>query len=240
MNFGSLDNEENMGEFVECVQGLGEASAYLDFPVVSGNVSFYNQTKEVGIKPTPVIGGVGLIKDYKNMISMDLKQNENILLVIGKTEGHLEQSLFLREILSEKNGPPPEINLFNEKNNGETILKLIDKKFIKSAHDVSLGGLIVALCKMCIKGKKGVTLKKPNYLINQFEYLFGEDQGRYIVEIEKKDFKNVVEILDKNSVHYDELGVVNDKELIINDKSKVSIDDLIKSHTIWLTNYMSK
>ena len=93
---------------------------------------------------------------------------------------------------------------------------------------------------MCIKGKKGATLKKQNYLINKFEYLFGEDQGRYIVEIECKNQKNVTEILEKNSVHYDELGIVNDNELIIDDKSKLSIDDLIKSHTIWLTNYMSK
>ena len=228
-----------MGEFVECVQGLGEASAYLDFPVVSGNVSFYNQTKDVGIKPTPTIGGVGLIKDYENMVTMDLKEVDNILLVIGKTEGHLDQSLFAREILSEKNGPPPEINLFNEKNNGETILRLIDQKFIKSAHDVSLGGIVTALSKMCIKGKKGATLKKPNYLINEFEYLFGEDQGRYIIEISKDDLKNVTKILKDNSVHYDELGMVNEGDLIINDKTKVSIDDLIKSHTTWLTNYIS-
>ena len=239
LNFGSPENEENMGEFVECVQGLGEASAYLDFPVVSGNVSFYNQTKDVGIKPTPTIGGVGLIKDYKNMITMNLKEVDNILLVIGKTEGHLDQSLFAREILSEKNGPPPEINLFNEKNNGETILRLIDQKFIKSAHDVSLGGIVTALSKMCIKGKKGATLKKPNYLINEFEYLFGEDQGRYIIEISKGDLKNVTKILKDNSVHYDELGMVNEGDLIINDKTKVSIDDLIKSHTTWLTNYIS-
>jgi phosphoribosylformylglycinamidine synthase len=93
---------------------------------------------------------------------------------------------------------------------------------------------------MCIKGKKGATLKKPKYLINEFEYLFGEDQGRYIVEIEDKDQKDVVKILENNSVHYDELGTVNDNQLIINDKSKVSIDDLIKSHTIWLNNYMNK
>ena len=239
LNFGSPENEENMGEFVECVQGLGEASAYLDFPVVSGNVSFYNQTKDVGIKPTPTIGGVGLIKDYENMVTMDLKEVDNILLVIGKTEGHLDQSLFAREILSEKNGPPPEINLFNEKNNGETILRLIDQKFIKSGHDVSLGGIITALSKMCIKGKKGATLKKPNYLINEFEYLFGEDQGRYIIEINKDDLKNVTKILKDNSVHYDELGMVNEGDLIINDKTKVSIDDLIKSHTTWLTNYIS-
>ena len=240
LNFGSPENEENMGEFVECVQGLGEAGKYLDFPVVSGNVSFYNQTKDIGIKPTPAIGGVGLIKNYKNMVSMDLKEIDNILLVIGKTEGHLDQSIFSRDILSEKNGPPPEINLFNEKNNGETILKIIDKKFVKAAHDVSLGGILIAITKMCLKGKKGAILKKPNYLINQFEYLFGEDQGRYIVEIAKKDLKNVTEILEKNSVHYDELGTVGNNELIIDDKSKVSIDDLMKSHTNWLTNYMSK
>jgi len=238
LNFGSPENEENMGEFVECVQGLGEASAYLEFPVVSGNVSFYNQTKDIGIKPTPAIGGVGLIKDYQNMITMDLKEADNILLVIGKTEGHLDQSLFARDILNEKNGPPPEINLFNEKNNGETILKLIGKKFIKSAHDVSLGGIITALSKMCIKGKKGATLKKPNYLINQFEYLFGEDQGRYIIEISKIDLEGATKILQENSVHFDELGSVNDDSLIIDNKTKVSIDDLIKSHTNWLTNYM--
>ncbi|MDA7698213.1 phosphoribosylformylglycinamidine synthase subunit PurL [Candidatus Pelagibacter sp.] len=238
LNFGSPENEENMGEFVECVQGLGEASAYLEFPVVSGNVSFYNQTKDIGIKPTPAIGGVGLIKDYQNMVTMDLKEADNILLVIGKTEGHLDQSLFARDILNEKNGPPPEINLFNEKNNGETILKLIDKKFIKSAHDVSLGGIITALSKMCIKGKKGATLKKPNYLINQFEYLFGEDQGRYIIEISKDDKESATKILQENSVHFDELGLVNEDNLIIDDKTKVSIDDLIKSHTNWLINYM--
>ena len=130
--------------------------------------------------------------------------------------------------------------MFNEKNNGETILELIGQNFIKSAHDISLGGIITALSKMCIKGKKGATLKKPKYLINEFEYLFGEDQGRYIVEIEDKDQKDVVKILENNSVHYDELGTVNDNQLIINDKSKVSIDDLIKSHTIWLNNYMNK
>ena len=98
LNFGSPENEENMGEFVECVQGIGEASEYLKFPVVSGNVSFYNQTKDEGIKPTPSIGGVGLIKDYHNMITMDFKENDNIVLVIGKTEGHIDQSLFARNI----------------------------------------------------------------------------------------------------------------------------------------------
>ena len=240
LNFGDPEKKENMGEFVECVDGLGEASKYLNFPVVSGNVSFYNQTKDIGIKPTPSIGGIGLIKDYKKMITLDLKKIDNIILVIGKTEGHIDQSIFAREILNEKNGPPPEINLFNEKNNGETLLNLIKKNYIKSAHDVSLGGIMVAIAKMCIKGKKGIKIKKRNFLINQFEYLFGEDQGRYIVEIEKANFIKVKEILDKSSVHYDELGVIIENEMIIDEKSKVTIDELIVSNKSWLKTYMSK
>jgi len=240
LNFGNPEKEDNMGEFVECVQGIGQASKYLNFPVVSGNVSFYNQTKDKGIKPTPSIGGVGLIQDYKKIITMDLKKIDNIVLVIGKTEGHLDQSIFARDILNQKKGPPPEINLFNEKNNGETVLNLIKKNYIKSAHDVSLGGIITAIAKMCIKGKKGINLKKPNYLIQQFEYLFSEDQGRYIIEIEKNNFDKVKEILSKSSVHYDELGIITKKDIIIDSKSKITVDELSTSNKTWLTNYMDK
>ncbi len=240
LNFGSPENEENMGEFVECVNGIGEACEYLNFPVVSGNVSFYNQTKEIGIKPTPSIGGVGLIKDYKKMVTMELKEVNNIVLVIGKTEGHLDQSVFARNILDEKNGPPPEINLFNEKNNGETLLKLMDNGLIKSAHDVSLGGIIIAISKMCIKGNKGITIKKPKYLINQIEYFFAEDQGRYLIEINNKDIKKVTDILNKNAVHFDELGVINSNQLIIDEKTKLTIDELKTSNKNWLINFMSE
>ncbi len=240
LNFGSPENEDNMGEFVECVQGIGEASKYLNFPVVSGNVSFYNQTKEEGIKPTPSIGGVGLIKDYQKMITMDFKDVDNIVLVVGKTEGHIDQSLFARIILNEKNGPPPEVNLFNEKNIGETLLKLIENDFIKSAHDVSLGGIITAVAKMSIKGNKGINLIKPKFLINEIEYYFAEDQGRYIIEVSKENLKKVSDILNKNAVHFDQLGTINENELYINDKTKVSIDELKTSHTNWLTNYMNK
>ena len=239
LNFGSPENEENMGEFVECVQGIGEASKYLDFPVVSGNVSFYNQTKEIGIKPTPSIGGVGLISDYKKMVTMNLKEVDNLILVIGKTEGHVDQSLFARIILDEKNGPPPEVNLFNEKNNGESLLSLIEKGYIKSAHDISLGGMITALSKMCIKGNKGVKIQKSKSLINEFEYYFGEDQGRYIIEINPKNLKDVTKILDKNSVYHEKIGVIVEKELIINEKTKLTVDELKSYNTNWLSNYMS-
>ncbi len=238
LNFGSPEKEENMGEFVECVQGIGEACKYLEYPVVSGNVSFYNQTKEIGIKPTPTIGGVGLIKNYKKMVTMNFKEIGNQVLVIGKTEGHIDQSLFARVILNEKNGPPPEVNLFNEKNNGETLLNLIEKDYIKSAHDISLGGILIAVSKMCIKGNKGMDLKIPKFLINEIEYFFAEDQGRYIIEVSSKDLKDVTKILDKNSVHYDQIGEIIDKELVISKKTKVSIDELKSSNTNWLKKYM--
>jgi phosphoribosylformylglycinamidine synthase len=228
-----------MGEFVECVEGIGEACEYLKFPVVSGNVSFYNQTKEVGIKPTPAIGGVGLIKDYNQMITMDFKEINNLVLIIGKTEGHLDQSLFARSILDEKNGPPPEINLFNEKNNGETLLQLIDNNLIRSAHDISLGGIATAISKMCIKSNKGFEFNKMNHLMSEIEYLFSEDQGRYIIEINPKNFKKVTEILEKNSVHFDELGKIIDNYMIVNQMTKVTIDELKSYNKNWLDNYMS-
>ena len=238
LNFGNPEKEENMGEFVECVQGISEASKYLDYPVVSGNVSFYNETKDKGIKPTPSIGGVGLIKNYKKMINMELKKQGNLILVIGKTEGHLEQTIFAREILSEKKGPPPEINLFNEKNNGLTISKLIKDNLIESCHDISLGGILIAASKMCIKSNKGIKINNLKNLINKFDYFFSEDQGRYLIEINKENFEKVEKVFIDNSVHFDELGVVNNDKFLFSDEINLSIKDLIKAYKNWLKEYM--
>ena len=238
LNFGNPEKETNMGEFVECLEGISEASKYLEFPVVSGNVSFYNETKDKGIKPTPTIGGVGLIKNYKDMISMNFKKENNIVLAIGKTEGHLEQSIFAKEILDEKKGPPPEINLFNEKNIGNTLLLLMKDKLIESAHDVSLGGIMVAVSKMCIKGNKGIKLEKIKNLMNKFEFYFSEDQGRYIIEITKKNETKITKILKDNSVHFDKLGIITKKDIIIEDDPILTIDDLIECNKKWLKDYM--
>ena len=169
---------------------------------------------------------------------MGLKKVDNLVIVIGKTEGHLDQSIFARSILSEKKGPPPEINLFNERNNGETILKLIEEGLIESAHDISLGGIIIALSRMCIKGNKGVKLNKLKSLINKFQYFFGEDQGRYIIEITKDNLKKVKEILNNNSVHYDELAIVVEKDIIIDNEPILSIDELMFYNKKWLKEYM--
>ncbi|MFL2886406.1 MAG: phosphoribosylformylglycinamidine synthase subunit PurL [Candidatus Pelagibacter sp.] len=238
LNFGNPEKEKNMGEFVESIEGITEASKYLDFPVVSGNVSFYNETNDKGIKPTPAIGGVGLIQDYKKMITMEFKKFESIVYVIGKTEGHLDQSIFAKNILAEKKGPPPSINLFNEKNIGETILNLISQSLILSCHDVSLGGILTAISKMCIKGEKGIKINSLKGLMNKFEYLFSEDQGRYIIEINKKDVEKVNEILNKNSVHYDNFGVVKENSLSFEGDISLPIEELIKAHKYWLKGFM--
>tara|TARA_Y100001970_G_scaffold282550_1_gene395608 strand:+ start:16996 stop:19188 length:2193 start_codon:yes stop_codon:yes gene_type:complete len=239
LNFGNPEKEKNMGEFVESVDGISEASKYLEFPIVSGNVSFYNETKDKGIKPTPTIGGVGLIKDYKNMISMDFKENDNLVYVIGKTEGHLDQSIFAKDILNEKKGPPPSINLFNEKNIGLTILNLIEKKLIISCHDVSLGGILVAISKMCIKGNKGLKINSLKGLTNKYEYFFGEDQARYIVEISNENVQNVVDILNSNSVHFDNLGVIQEKKISFDGDINLPIEELSDVHKYWLKDYIN-
>ena len=239
LNFGNPEKEKNMGEFVESVEGISEASKYLEFPIVSGNVSFYNETKDKGIKPTPTIGGVGLIKDYKNMISMDFKENDNLVYVIGKTEGHLDQSIFAKDILNEKKGPPPSINLFNEKNIGLTILNLIEKKLIISCHDVSLGGILVAISKMCIKGNKGLKINNLKGLTNKYEYFFGEDQARYIVEIPNENVQSVVDTLNSNSVHFDNLGVIQEKKISFNGDINLPIEELSDVHKYWLKDYIN-
>tara|TARA_B100002051_G_scaffold6761_1_gene5681 strand:- start:1182 stop:1706 length:525 start_codon:yes stop_codon:yes gene_type:complete len=172
------------------------------------------------------------------MIKMEFKTSGNAVYVIGKTEGHLDQSIFARDILAEKKGPPPNINLFNEKNIGENILNLIDENLIVSCHDVSLGGILTAVSKMCVKGNKGIKINQLKGLINKFEYFFGEDQGRYIIEIPKKNLEKVNQILEKNSVHFDELGVVDEKMLSFNNDINLPIEDLKEAHKYWLKKYM--
>ena len=151
----------------------------------------------------------------------------------------MPQSIFAREILSEKKGPPPEINLFNEKNNGESVAKIIKEKLVEACHDVSLGGILVAIAKMCIKGQKGAKLNNIKSLTSKYEYFFGEDQGRYIIEISKENSQKVNEILNNNSVHFDDLGAIEGNSLNFNDDINLPIEELSNTHTYWLQRYMN-
>ena len=237
LNFGNPENKEVMGEFVECLQGIKEACEFLDYPVVSGNVSFYNGTNKKNIFPTPVIGGVGLISDISKTLNHHFKRENNIIILIGKTFGHIEQSCFLKENFSITEGLPPEVNLKNEKNNGEAVLKLIKKDLIMSAHDVSNGGLLVSLCEMSIGSNIGAKILKPKKLRNMFEYFFGEDQGRYIIEIDKKNLNQIMKILDEDKIYYENIGKTQKKYFEVVGELNININDLFKINNTWYNNY---
>ena len=228
LNFGNPEKDKVMGQFVETIDGISQACTYLDFPVVSGNVSFYNETQSKAICPTPTIGGVGLIRDLNFMMTNKLKEIGSYILVIGKTSGHLCQSEFFREVMKIYDGPSPDINLFNEKNNGLSIKKIISSGLVNSVHDISSGGILVALSKMCISGKIGAKIKISHNKINLFEYLFGEDQSRYLIEIKEENKDKVSNILKENSIYFEIIGKTQKESLEINKDLNIKITELNK------------
>ena len=237
LNFGNPENEIIMGEFVECLEGIKEACEFLDYPVVSGNVSFYNGTNQKNIYPTPVIGGVGLISKLSKPLNHIFKKDKSSILLVGKTFGHLEQSCFLKENYSIIEGMPPEVNLLNEKNNGENILKLIQDDLILSSHDVSNGGLIVALSEMSMASNLGVKILKPKKLTNIFKYFFGEDQGRYVLEIDPYKLTKVEKILKDNNIYFEKIGHTQQDFFEIEGELKTSVKDLFKINNEWYSKY---
>ena len=237
LNFGNPENVEVMGEFVECLIGIRETCEFLNYPVVSGNVSFYNGTNKKNISPTPVIGGVGLIDKLEKPMNHKIKKDDSIIFLIGKTFGHLEQSAFFEEIYSILDGQPPEVNLANEKNNGENILKLIKNDLVSSVHDVSSGGLIVALAEMCMGSGYGIKVNKPKKLTNLFKYFFGEDQSRYTIEVNKDNTEKVEQILKDSNIFYENIGTTQKDFFEIQDELKIDIKELYKINNQWYNNY---
>ncbi|RZO49607.1 MAG: phosphoribosylformylglycinamidine synthase subunit PurL [Candidatus Pelagibacterales bacterium] len=240
LNFGNPEKDKIMGQFVECVDGISQACVYLDFPVVSGNVSFYNETKNKAISPTPTIGGVGLIKNLDTMMTNNIKEIGSFILVIGKTLGHLNQSEFFREVVGIKDGPPPAVNLFNEKNNGLLVQNLISKKLLNSVHDVSSGGILFALTEMCMSGNIGVKIKIPNNKIMPHEYLFGEDQSRYLIEVNEKNKNEVCKTLEKNSIFYEMLGKTQKDSLVLDKEFNIKLNDLVEINSSWFKSYFKE
>ena len=204
---------------------------------MAGNVSFYNGTNKKNISPTPVIGGIGLIQKLKKPMNHKFKKENNNILVIGKTFGHLEQSVFFEEIYSILDGQPPEINLINEKNNGESVLEIIKNDLAESVHDISSGGLLVALAEMSMGSDYGVKINKPKKLTNLFKYFFGEDQSRYVLEINNENMKKVEEILKNNNIFYENIGLTQKDYFEIEKEMKISVKELYKINNQWYNNY---
>ena len=180
LNFGNPQRPEIMGQFVLAVRGIGDACRALDFPVVSGNVSLYNETNGQAILPTPAIGGVGLLKDVTKHATIPFKAAGETIIVIGETKGHLGQSLYLREILGREEGSAPPVDLKVERRNGDFVRALIASGRVTAVHDVSDGGLAVAIAEMAMSSGVGATLTTPE-TPSRAAFWFGEDQARYVV-----------------------------------------------------------
>jgi phosphoribosylformylglycinamidine synthase len=190
LNFANPQRPEIMGQIVGCLEGIGDACRALDFPIVSGNVSLYNESKATGggsaILPTPAIGGVGLMVDHEIMATLAFKRPGETLLLIGHSNGHVGQSLWLRECHGREEGPPPPVDLTNERRHGELVRSLIHDRLVSAVHDCSDGGALVAVTEMALAGGIGVALTLPD-VPNPAAVLFGEDQARYLVTTSDPD-----------------------------------------------------
>jgi phosphoribosylformylglycinamidine synthase len=185
LNFANPQRPEIMAQIVHALHGMGEACRALDYPIVSGNVSLYNESKATGggsaILPTPAIGGVGLLDDHETMATIAFKAEGQTIVVIGGESGHLGQSLWLREILGREEGGPPPVGLSLERLAGETVRALIQRKLVTAVHDCADGGLAVALAEMALASGIGFAVASPEDTVSEPGFWFGEDQARYVV-----------------------------------------------------------
>jgi len=181
MNFGNPERPRIMGQFVGAIEGISEACIALDFPVVSGNVSFYNETAGQAILPTPAIGAVGLIEDCATAVGIGFAGAGDTIILIGETRGHLGQSIYLREILGREEGAPPRVDLAAERAGGDFVRGLILDGAVNACHDLSDGGLLVALAEMAMAGGIGAAIDDGAGEVPLHAWAYGEDQGRYLI-----------------------------------------------------------
>ncbi len=181
LNFGNPEKPEIMGQLVGCIKGIGKACLALDMPIVSGNVSLYNETDGTGIHPTPTIGAVGLLDNLDQVIRM-VPQAGDVLVLLGETSGHLGQSALLADVLGLETGDAPQVDLQAERKAGELVRALHADGLITAAHDVSDGGVALAAIEMCMAGNCGAEVINDGPL-PALQWLFSEDQARYLVSV---------------------------------------------------------
>jgi len=236
LNFGNPERPEIMGQFVDCVKGIAEACQALDFPVVSGNVSFYNETNGKAILPTPTIGGVGLIRDVNKIAAMGFAKSGDLLVLIGETKGHLGASLYAREIAGREDGAPPDVTLEVERRNGDFVRDQIEKGVVSSVHDLSDGGLWVAVAEMALAGNRGANIEVPKS--NTHAFLFGEDQARYVITCAPEIATQILSEAATRNVPAETIGQVGGKTLTLNGQCEIDLQELRNEHEGWLPTYM--
>jgi phosphoribosylformylglycinamidine synthase len=234
LNFGNPQKPEIMAQSVAGIEGIAAASKALDYPVISGNVSLYNETNGEAILPTPAIGGVGVIGDWKTACGIAVERDGLGLILIGGAGTHLGQTLYLREILGREDGPPPPVDLDREKKHGLFIRRMMAEGLIAACHDVSDGGLLVTIAEMLMAGGTGATLDSPS---TDAAFWFGEDQGRYVIATAQPE--NVLKAAENGGIPAFVLGQSGGKALNFTGGARILVSDLQNLNEHWLPAFMA-
>jgi phosphoribosylformylglycinamidine synthase len=238
LNYGNPQKPEIMWEIVAGIDGIGAACRALDFPVIGGNCSLYNETNGEGILPTPAIGGVGLMKDVSKMATVAFKRSGDVIILIGETKGHLGQSIYLREIEGKEEGTAPKVDLGLEKKHGDFVRGLIEAGRVDTVHDLSDGGLLVAIAEMAMPRGIGANIGIAG-LPDDIPFWFGEDQARYCLAAPFAEAEKIVEEARAAFITVAELGKTGGDRLTLDDKSSAGIASLKEGFESWFPNFMS-
>jgi phosphoribosylformylglycinamidine (FGAM) synthase-like enzyme len=230
-----------MGQLVEAVRGIGEACRALEFPIVSGNVSLYNETNGQGILPTPTIGGVGLIPDWSKMAKAGFAGKGEAILLVGAPPNwgtHLGQSIYLRDLHDRRDGAPPPVDLAHERKIGDFVRSLIRSGVASAVHDLSDGGLGVALAEMAMASAVGATVTTPHG--NLVAAYFGEDQGRYLVTVrDEAEVEELAEQAMELGIKLLEIGHTGGSNLRLGNARAIPISELTAAYESWFPRYMA-
>jgi phosphoribosylformylglycinamidine synthase len=241
LNFGNPERPEIMGELVGAIKGIADACRALAFPVVSGNVSLYNETMGVAIPPTPAIGGVGLLPEISVMATMAFKAEDEIILLAGAPPEwgtHLGRSIWLREMLGREDGPPPPVDLDHEKRVGDFVRTLIRERKVTAVHDCSDGGLAVALAEMAMASGIGATTTQLNDA-SPLATFFGEDQGRYVLTASRDDLDSLQERAGAAGIFMPWIGTTGGDSLNLGEVVSISVAKLKEAHENWFPAFMA-
>ncbi len=235
LNFGNPERPEIMAQFAGCIEGMAEACNALDYPVISGNVSLYNETSGQAILPTPTIGGVGLILDWQKAMGLAFKETGETIIVLGETKGHLGQSIFLRDILGREEGTAPAVDLLLERRMGEFVRTVISQDMITACHDISDGGLLIALAEMAMASGIGAEINAtPEH---EAGYWFGEDQARYVITT--RDADAILKLASSTDIKAEVIGKTAANDLKLTGGRSISVKDLKTANEAWLPDYMN-
>jgi phosphoribosylformylglycinamidine synthase II len=240
LNFGNPQKPEIMGEIVGAVDGIKAACEALDFPVIGGNCSLYNETNGEGIFPTPAIGAVGLMQNVNRMATIAFKREGDAILLIGETKGHLGQSIYLREVEGREEGGAPPVDLAAERKNGDFVRKLIEDGRADTVHDCSDGGILVALAEMALAGNIGAEVGVAGTTVQAIPFFYGEDQARYILALPAKEADKIEGELREAGIIHALIGKTHAaKALSVTGEGDVALAELRKAHEGWFPTYMA-